>query len=130
MLIRVQNFTGQLLNAEVEIDGNAVIMHSRSGGGASARNPDYRLALQSILERLTVAGADADVYLDSRPVQHLPLAERRLATAASLTGTKEQRFDALVRAMNAGSASNGAYRRLRLVVPGLSVTANAGIRFI
>ena len=40
--------------------------------------------------------------------------------AGSLNGSAEQRFNHLLRAMNAGSASNGAYRRLRLQVPGLA----------
>lgn len=127
MLIRVQGPTGQALDARVEVVGNVVVLHSRSGGGAAARNAEYRPALEMILGRLAEAGADPDVFLDSRPVQHLPLSNRRLATGAALTGTVEQQFNELVRAMNAGSASNGAYSRLRLQVPGISAERLAQI---
>lgn len=116
MLVTIQDAEGRPLKATIEVEGNAITVHSRSGGGLTARNPDYRRALELILERLSASGAEPDIYLDSRPVAHLPLSERKLASAASLTGTTEERFLMLLHAMNAGSASHGAYRRLRLEV--------------
>jgi hypothetical protein len=99
--------TGEPLNAAVELSPDGVILHSRSG---TDRNRDYRQALEHLMERLDRAHIAYDIYLDSRPVQHLPLDRRLLSfnRQASISA----RFDELVRAMNAGTASHGAWRRL------------------
>lgn len=118
LVIRDQN--GAALDARVEWDGNDLILHSRSG---LDRNPQYRPALELIMVRLDSASIAYDIYLDSRPVQNIPIAERQLRV--SRTGSVADRFHLLVRAMNAGSASQGAYRRLRIVpsAPTNAVTA-------
>lgn len=111
--VTLRTSAGQPLNARVEIDERGIVLHSRSG---TDRNRDYREALELLLARLEDAGLPFEVYLDSAPVQHLPLAKRTLKFPR--TGPIPERFNALVKAMNAGSASNGAWRRILLVVPG------------
>ncbi|MBE1206031.1 HNH endonuclease [Aminobacter carboxidus] len=97
----------------MELSSDGIILHSRSG---TDRNRDYKRALELLMARFDHAGIPYEIYLDSRPVQHIPLTQRRLAfdrVAAIST-----RFDQLVRAMNAGSASHGAWRRLLIATPG------------
>ncbi|TXR50089.1 HNH endonuclease [Phyllobacterium endophyticum] len=100
------------LNSQLELDERGVILHSRSG---KQRNRDYRLALELLLTRLDGAGIRYSIYLDSKPVQNIPLGERLLHfdQQASISA----RFDELVRAMNKGSASHGAWRRLLIQTP-------------
>ncbi|QND51675.1 hypothetical protein HB779_07000 [Phyllobacterium sp. 628] len=100
------------LNSKLELDERGVILHSRSG---KQRNRDYRLALELLLARLDGAGIRYSIYLDSKPVQDIPLDERLLHfdQQASISA----RFDELVRAMNKGSASHGAWRRLLIQIP-------------
>lgn len=104
---------GQPLNSRVEADQRGLVVHSRSG---KDRNRDYRQALETILAGLDAAAVPYDVYLDSGPVQNLPLDQRRLSVGR--TGSVAERFNALVRAMNKGSSSNGAWRRVLVAVPG------------
>jgi 5-methylcytosine-specific restriction protein A len=96
---------GVTLNARIDINSRDVILHSRSG---KTRNRDYRSALKLLLTRLDGARTRYEIFLDSEPVQKAPLSERRLMfdRAASV----KQRFDELVRAMNAGTQSHGAWR--------------------
>src|SRR5690606_37413164 len=56
----------------------------------------------------------------SRPVAHLPLAQRRLQVPSRWHSNPDFHFSQLVQAMNAGSASRGAWRRLLVRVPGAS----------
>lgn len=104
---------GSTLNAKVDITAREVILHSRSG---TSRNRDYRAALELLLLRLDRAQVQYEIYLDSQPVQELPLAERRLSF--DRMAPIEQRFNELVRKMNAGSQSNGAWRRLLIRTEG------------
>lgn len=104
---------GSILNASIEIDAAGIILHSRSG---TERNRDYKKALVLLMGRLDKAGIDYEIYLDSRPSQQFPLEERRLIFDRE--APLSQRFDQLVRAMNAGSASNGAWRRLLIATSG------------
>lgn len=110
MDIGITNSTGRKLDARVELSGSDLIVHSRSG---QDRNRDYRPAVETMLTRLDAAKISYSIYLDSKPVQHLPLDGRRLPLPR--TGSVEERFNALVYAMNKGSSSNGAYRRIRFV---------------
>ncbi|MES2699176.1 MAG: HNH endonuclease [Pseudomonadota bacterium] len=116
--VKVRAADGAELDALVEVSNGDIVVHSRSGSGSTARNPDYRPALEAILTRLTARALKPEVYLDSRPVQHLPLAQRRIATPAELSGPISEQFNYLVRAMNKGSSSHGAWRRIVLRVPG------------
>ncbi|TPP09434.1 HNH endonuclease [Rhizobium glycinendophyticum] len=106
---------GAHLNAKVELHDLGIILHSRSG---TDRNRDYRAALELLMSRLDHGQVAYRIYLDSRPVQRVDLAERELAfDRLSPVGS---RFDELVRAMNAGSSSHGAWRRLFIETPGTS----------
>ena len=113
---------GRPLNAKIEEGDRGIVLHSRSGTNG---NRDYRQALETVLTRLDGAGVDYDVYLDSRPVQDRPLESRRLAVGRS--GPIGDRFNALVRAMNAGSPSNGAWRRVLILAPGISPASMGSI---
>ena len=118
---------GHKLDARVDISDGAIVLHSRSGGGANTRNRDYEPALEAILERLSASGLKPDVFLDSRPVQHLPMNKRKIASASHLTGSVQDQFNLLVRQMNAGSRSHGAWRRIMLAVPETSAAQIADI---
>lgn len=122
MDVILRTAAGAPLNARVEADDRGLVVHSRSG---SDRNRDYREAVEMILSRLDTAGVQYDVYLDSRPAQVKPLASRRLTF--SRAGPLAERFNALVRAMNAGSSSNGAWRRVLVASNGLSPAALAAL---
>ena len=108
---------GRSLDARVDFEDGAIVLHSRSGSGSTSRNPDYRETLETILARLANAGIKPDVFLDSNRVDHLPLAQRRIVRGAQLTGSVSEQFNQIVRAMNAGRASNGAWSKIRLMAP-------------
>jgi hypothetical protein len=114
--------SGTILNARVEQDSRGLVLHSRSG---TDRNRDYRQALETMLACMDAAGIPYDVFLDSGPVQQQPLASRRLMVER--TASVAERFDALVRAMNAGSSSNGAWRRVLITAPDHSPQALAAV---
>lgn len=115
--IIMRTAAGQPLNARVEADEQGIIVHSRSGVD---RNRDYRDAMELLLARLDKAGHPYEAYLDSAPVRHLPVIQRRLAFPRG--GPVGERFNALVRAMNANSSSNGAWRRVLFVVEDLTTS--------
>lgn len=117
--VPILNAAGEVLRATVEIDGTDIILHSRSGAGERARNPDYRRALEAILARLEAQRIKPEVFLDSAPARRASPSEndRRLAEGADLTGDAGDQADVLIRRSNAGSASHGAWRRLRLRTP-------------
>lgn len=103
-----------------------VVVHSRSGIN---RNRDYRPALELLISRLNDAQIPFEVYLDSRPVQGIDLAERRLFFDRQAAVPTQ--FDELVRAMNAGSSSHSAGRRLLIATPGTNgVTLQAAIQAV
>lgn len=108
----IRDNNGAPLNAGAELTGSGLVFHSRSG---TDRNRDYRQALETMMWRLDQAGIAYEIYLDSRPVQDTPLVQRRLTF--NRTAPVAARFDELVRAMNAGTASHGAWRRLLIVTP-------------
>ena len=97
-----------------------LIVHSRSGSSLSGRNTDYKPAVVAILDRLESAGIQVSIHLDSRPVQSLPLASRKLAAPGQLRGSGDEKFAELIRRMNAKRASNGAWSRILLTAPGAS----------
>ncbi|MGN7802940.1 HNH endonuclease [Ensifer sp. 22521] len=106
---------GTQLNAKLEMHELGIILHSRSG---TNRNRDYRQALELLLARLDSAQIAYKIHLDSRPVQGTDLAKRQLSF--NRLASVATRFDELVRAMNAGSASHGAWRRLLITRPSTS----------
>jgi 5-methylcytosine-specific restriction endonuclease McrA len=111
-MVTIRSNDGNAFDARVDIEANAVVLHSRSG---TSRNRDYRPALEMILARLGDYGVKPDVYLDSNRVDHLPLSQRRILSGAQLTGTVAEQFAQIVRAMNSGRASNGAWSKVRLI---------------
>ncbi|CDX40054.1 conserved hypothetical protein [Mesorhizobium sp. ORS 3359] len=87
MLTKVPDVTGVLLNAKVEVEDGAIIVHSRGGafGKPNLRNPDYRKALSLIVERLKQSDARdsvTGVWLDSRVALTWPEDQRRLLEAS------------------------------------------------
>lgn len=104
---------GTQLNAKVEMHDLGLILHGRSG---KDRNRDYRAALELLLSRLDGARIDYRIYLDSLPVQGINLAERELSF--DRRSSVAMRFDELVREMNKGSSSHGAWRRLLIATSG------------
>jgi len=106
----------------VELGRDGVILHSRSG---TDRNRDYREALELLMERLDRAGIAYQIYLDSRPVQHIQLGQRRLSF--NRQAPTSARFNQIVAAMNAGSASRGAWRRLLITTPGAAPAVVAAV---
>ncbi len=102
-----------MLNATTELSPDGIILHSRSG---TDRNRDYRQAVELLMGRLDQARIPYEIYLDSRPVHQIPLTQRRLLFDRE--SPISTRFDQLVRAMNAGTASHGAWRRLLIATPG------------
>ncbi|TAU33813.1 HNH endonuclease [Rhizobium ruizarguesonis] len=104
---------GAQLNAKVEMHELGLILHSRSG---TDRNRDYRAAFEMLLSRLDGARIAYRIYLDSKPVQGIDLAQRELSF--DRMSPVPTRFDDLVRAMNKGSSSHGAWRRLLIETPG------------
>jgi hypothetical protein len=112
---------GMALNANIDIGDGHIILHSRSGSGPTARNPDYKEAFLVILSRLRTAGLQPDIFLDSAPVQSQPLGQRQVWRSDE-SGSAEQAFSKVVQRMNGfpGSVSRGAWRRLLWKVPGRS----------
>jgi 5-methylcytosine-specific restriction protein A len=115
--IVLRNDSGSPLSATVELSPAGIILHSRSG---TDRNRDYRQALELLMTRLDRSRISYELYLDSRPVQHLPLEQRRLLFDHQ--APLSERFQQIVQAMNAGSASHGAWRRLLITTPGAGST--------
>jgi len=111
----IQDDAGNTLNARIDVTHNGIILHSRSG---KDRNPDYREALEALLSRLDSAAIQYEIYLDSRPSQRRDLAERRLHF--DIGAPVQKRFNEIVRAMNDGSLSHGAWRRLLITTPGVA----------
>jgi hypothetical protein len=95
---------GRFFDAKIEIDGSAVILHSRGGatGGRPARNPGYEEALITIIRRLrahdqvTVPAIDR-VLLDSIRARSRSAEERVLVTAADIAGVDDMEVVALIR---------------------------------
>lgn len=114
-LITLHTNTGSQLSATLECVPEGIVLHSRSG---TDRNRDYRHALELLMERFDRAHIAYEVYLDSSPVQDIPLQQRRLDI--DLSAPTADRFGQLVRAMNAGSSSHGAWRRLLIKTPKVS----------
>lgn len=112
-LVTLRTDTGAQFHATLELVAEGIVLHSRSG---TDRNRDYRQALELLMERFDRPHIAYEFYLDSRPVQDIPLEQRRLS--ADLSSPISDRFDELVRAMNAGSSSHGAWRRLLIKTPG------------
>ncbi len=129
MLISIADDGGNALDAKIEIEPGAVILHSRGGafGKANLRNPDYRNALRAILERLgTGKSSLSGIWLDSRVAQRWPEDRRKVLDASEFAMPVDrlltvigQRVAAMGRPEGATGHGNST-KRIRIGVPGLS----------
>ncbi|EJZ22151.1 hypothetical protein NE852_23600 [Rhizobium sp. Pop5] len=98
---------GKRINATLDLDQLSVIVRCRGG---TIGNRDYRRAVELLLARLDTATIPYEIYLGIRSSKDIFLPGRRLLF------TKEEpvatRFDQLIREMNAGTKSRGAWRTL------------------
>jgi hypothetical protein len=93
MLASINDAEGNLLDARLELEDGAIILHSRGGafGKPNLTNPDYRKALRAILERL----GDTDVrpsgvWVGSRVAQAWPEPQRRLLDSTEFARPVDQ----------------------------------------
>lgn len=116
--VQIRTPYGEPVSAKIEVGDSKIIVHSRSGSaGKNERNPDYRKAVELILERLEAEGAFPLVYLDSNRVADQPLASRLLLDTGATDLSVEDQFDAIIRKSKEGRATHGAYSRLLIVTP-------------
>lgn len=121
-IFRVTKDDGTVLNAHYEVDGNAVILHSRSGSSRGRhRNPDYKAGLQVLLRRATSAGFRlSGAWVDSSRVKHLPSSKREVLGHDEAETDPELAVTLITRRMGkVGQApevnsSGNATRRLRI----------------
>lgn len=127
--ISIFDASGSGLNARVDVVDGQIVLHSRSGGGATTRNPDYRLALVEVLIRLNAYGAEYSVYLDSLAShkERPELVDRHLLTSTELTQDAEVSASQIIRKSNDGSRSHGAWRRLLFLVPDMTAEQIASV---
>lgn len=101
---------GKLLDANIELNGSDIRLHSRSGkrGAPGARNSDYSPALRALLLRLDAAEIEIlDAYVDSAGVQSLPLAARRILEAADAAKRPLELFSLFSQRMRLVGRSDG-----------------------
>ena len=111
MELVIADSDGLSLDATVEVERGAIILHSRGGavGSPNVRNRDYSTALRIILRRLLEKHFDiAGVWVDSSRVQILPLEERAILTRADLPATPDTLFTLMSRRMQAVGRSPDA----------------------
>jgi hypothetical protein len=90
---------GQLLDANADIQGGTITLHSRGGTGPDARNSEYSLALVAILDRLLTAGEMATVLLDSAPAKQFSKVDRKLVSKTEFLGPVEELASVIRRRM-------------------------------
>jgi hypothetical protein len=114
------------LDATVEVEPSAIILHSRGGaaGSPNARNRDYSAGLRLILRRLLknhieITGA----WVDSSRVQDLPLEAREIlsrndfpANYETLFTLMSRRMQAVGRSPDAGPGHRNSNKRIRLSI--------------
>lgn len=106
MLIKLQDETGQAIDAKVEVHAGEIIIHSRGGafGKSNLRNPDHRQAVRRILERLKVSEwGITGVWLDSSVARAWPIADRTVLLAEEFN----QDLDTLVTLIGQRGAAKG-----------------------
>lgn len=135
-LFAIESADGRRLDARLEIEAEAVIIHSRGGafGKPNLRNPDHRLAVARALEQLRKAGWPlGGVWLDSRVARTWPEPERLLVSGDELTLPLPdlvtligQRGQAKGRPDGATGHGNST-KQIRIGVPGASKSALVGV---
>ena len=118
---------GSILQAKLDIEENAIVLHSRSGSRADAnpRNPEYAAALELVLKRIQAAGLSVQsAWVDSRNVQHLEMSERTILTDKEFAAghntalaLMKARIPEVGRAPGATGAGN-ATKRIKLLIAG------------
>lgn len=130
MEIQIIADDGKILNAKVEIEPGAIIVHSRGGafGKPNLRNPNHKRALETILRRLLAVGlTPSGVFLDSGPAQALPEEKRILLAADDITGSISQLVTEIGKRGAAWGRPEGATgrgnatKRVRIGVPEATV---------
>src|SRR3712207_4460126 len=108
--MQINTTRGIALDARIDVADEGITLHSRSGSGASARNPDYKHAFLTIVSRLSEFGLRPDIFLDSTPAQRMALIDRQVWQSGEYLPPQEM-FAEVVRRMNAfpGSRSRGAW---------------------
>ena len=115
---------GLALDATVEVEPGAIILHSRGGaaGSPNARNRDYSTGLRLILGRLFERNIEIEgAWVDSSRVQNLPLGQREILSRDDLPATSEELFTRMSRRMqavgrspDAGAGRGNSNRRIRI----------------
>ncbi|MGO8220630.1 hypothetical protein ACC794_02880 [Rhizobium ruizarguesonis] len=98
---------GKRLNATLDLNELNVIVRCRGG---TVGNRDYRHAIELLLTRLDAALIHYEIYLGIRSSKGTFLPGRRILFANE--EPVATRFDQLIRGMNAGTKSRGAWRTL------------------
>ncbi|UHS55500.1 HNH endonuclease [Agrobacterium vaccinii] len=129
MLTTIFDADGKPLDAKVDVEDNAVTVHSRGGafGKPNLRNPDYRKALRVILERLAAGNATlTGVWLDSSVAKKWPENDRLLLEATELSLPVDQlvtligqRGAAKGRPVGKEKGHGNSTKRVRIVSSGL-----------
>lgn len=130
MLMVITDDTATQLDATIEIEDGAIVLHSRGGtrGSPNARNTDYSIALRLILRRLTSAYAEIKgAWVDSKNVQKLPLHQRVILTNSdfpsdfnALFTLMSRRMQSVGRSEKAQSPHGNSNKRIRLEINALS----------
>lgn len=128
MQITISDDDGNALNAKIDVEPEAIILHSRGGarGKPNERNSDYQPALRTILKRLHASDAVASgVWLDSRVVQHWPMADRQLIEASDFDRPLDDLVSligrsGLTKGQTKGTNGGNSTKRILIGVPGKS----------
>lgn len=126
MELLIADDNGLGLDATLEVEPGAIVLHSRGGttGSPTARNRDYAKALRLILRRLLenhieILGA----WVDSSRVQNLPFEAREIlspddfpATYETLFTLMSRRMQAVGRSPDSGSGHGNSNKRIKLSV--------------
>lgn len=112
--IAINDQNGAKLNARVDVEGDQLALHSSSGDKITGRNPDYRLALQLVIERLRNSSIEFVTYLDSAPARQArpDMRDRKLLASVELDSDVAEAAMQIIRKSNEGSKSHGAWRKL------------------
>lgn len=122
----LEDVDGVVLDAIVEIEPAALVLHSRGGtkGSGNAQNVDYAKALRLILSRLnTSAIRMVRAWVDSGPARKLPLEEREIFSADDSSVSAKEIFTLLSKRMQAvgrrpsvGPAKGNSNKRIRIAL--------------
>lgn len=137
MKFRITNEAGMPLDAHVLLERSAIVLLSRGGtvGSGNSQNQDYPSALRLILQRLRAYGRSiTGAWVDSAPVQTLPLPERQIyfledatADAKALFSIFGRRMERIGKAPNAIPNKGNRNKRLRIEVGTNSVGELASV---